>query len=266
MPPVDPRLTDRSDSMESAGGGSGAHPLIPGRPVGPIALLLAAGIVAGLAAWLAGEAGLDAIKPARHPLNSRGIILDVVHPRDREIAEARNAGLAFSLLGASFGMCLGATGGLARRSGRAAILAATLGLASGAVACAAISMVVLPGYNAYRHDHPDEASRDLILPLLVHAAAWSAAGGAGGAAFAFGLGKQGLWPRAIVGGFVGAVVAAGVYELVGVAAFPSAGTTQFVSSTWPTRLLARLAVGSLAAAGIAVAVAPPGARPVTPAS
>ena len=103
------------------------------------------------------------------------------------------------------------------------------------------------------------------LPLLVHAGIWSVAGAVGGAAFGLGRGERGEWPRAALGGFLGAAAAAAAYELIGVTAFPGAGTTQFISSTWPTRLLARLAVGILASAGIALAIAPPRERPVTPA-
>jgi hypothetical protein len=229
-------------------------------------LILAAGVVAGLAAWLGGEVCRDLIKARRHAVNSKGIILNVVSPRDQDLADARNAGLAFAWLGAVLGACLGAAGGLARRSGRAAMSAAFFGSVVGAVACAALSLAFLPLYDAYRHRNPDEASRDLIFPLLVHAGVWSAAGAAGGAAFGLGMGKRGSMSRAVLGGLVGAAIAAAVYELIGVVAFPDAGTTRFVSLTWPTRLLARLAVGTLTGAGIAIAVAAPRERPVTPAA
>ena len=128
---------------------------------------------------------------------------------------------------------------------------------AGAVASAAMSAALLPLYNAYRHRDPDAASRDLLFPVLVQAAIWSCAGAAGGLAYAIGRGERCLWPRAVSGGLSGAVVAAAVYELIGVMAFPDSGIAQFVSWTWPTRLFARLAFGILAAAGIALAIAPP---------
>ncbi len=36
-----------------------------------------------------------------------------------------------------------------------------------------MSLVLLPPYNAYKDRQPDEASRDLIYPLLVHVGIWS---------------------------------------------------------------------------------------------
>jgi hypothetical protein len=263
MQPADPGPMERPSSEPIPPVSTEASSGIAGRWVGPAAMILAAGVVAGLVGWLGGEACRDVIRPRRHPVNSRGIILNVVSPRDQDLADAKNAGLAFAWLGAVLGAGLGAAGGLARHSGRAAIAAAWFGVAMGAVACAAMSVALLPLYNAYRHRNPDEASRDLMFPLLVHAGIWSAAGAAGGAAFGLGMGTRGSMPRAVLGGLAGAAVAAAVYELIGVVAFPDAGTTRFVSSTWPTRLLARLAVGILAAAGVAFAVAPPRERPVT---
>ena len=263
-PPVVPGPVEGPDSEAPPHGANGGRTAVPNVPV---ALILAAGVVAGLAAWLGGEACRDLIKARRHVVNSRGIILYVVSHRDQDIADARNAGLAFAWLGACLGAALGAVGGLARRSGRAAMSAAGVGAVAGALACAAVSMVVLPLYTAYRNGHPDEASRDLLFPLLVHAGIWSVAGAVGGLAFGLGLGRgeRGVWTQAALGGFVGAAIAAAAYELIGVAAFPGAATTQFISRTWPTRLMARLAVGILAAAGVALAIAPPRERPVSPA-
>ena len=261
IPPGAPKPAERAGSEEvfpPSTGGPSADAVRQG------ALILVAGVVAGLAAWLGGEACRDLIPARRHPVNSKGITLNVVSPRDQDLADARNAGLAFAWLGAIFGGCLGAAGGLTRRSGRDAISAAGFGLVAGAIGCAAMSLAILPLYDAYKHRDPDAASRDMVFPLLVHAGIWSAAGAAGGAAFGRGTEKRGVLPRAVLGGLVGAVIAATAYELIGAIVFPDAGTTRFVSLTWPTRLLARLAVGTLAAAGIALAVGPLPERSVIP--
>lgn len=227
----------------------------------PAGWILAAGVVAGLLAWLGGEACHELIQPRKHPVNAKGIILQVASPRQEDLAEARNAGLVFAMLGASLGACLGAAGGLARRDRRAAIRAAGFGAVAGAVGTALMSVALLPLYTAYRRGHPDEASRDLMFPLLVHAGVWSVAGAAAGGAFGLGMGRRELMAQAALGGFLGAVTGAAVYEFIGVMAFPDAATTRFVSWTWPTRLLARLAVAILAAVGIARSIAPRRPRP-----
>jgi hypothetical protein len=230
------------------------------------ALVLGAAIVAGLAAWLGGEASLNRIKPRAHAANSRGIMLNLTGRREVAAADAKNASVAFALLGASLGAALGVAGGLVRRSGRAAAKAALLGLIAGATASALMSLALLPAYNAYKARNPDEASRDLILPMLVHAGIWSAAGAAGGWAFAVGSGARARLARIALGGLAGAALGATAYELIGAAAFPSAQTTQFISATWETRLLARIAVTVLAAAGVAMAATDVRTRPPSPPS
>ncbi len=161
--PVVPGPVNGPDSGALPTGTNGGRPTAPG---GPVAVILAAGVIAGLAAWLGGEACRDLIKGRRHAVNSRGIILNVVSPRDQDIADARNAGLAFAWLGAVLGAILGAAGGLARRSGRAAMAAAGVGLVAGAVACAAVSMAVLP---LYRRLPARSSGRGLEGPPLPHA-------------------------------------------------------------------------------------------------
>jgi len=234
-------------------------------PVGPArvwALAVAAGVVAGLAAWLGGEACVQLIKPPRHEVNSRGIIVTVTDRREVAVADAKNAGLAFALLGAALGAGMGLAGGFARRSVRGALSAGLLGMAAGAAGGAGMSLALLPRYNAYKERHPDEASRDLVLPLLVHLGVWSTAGAAGGLAFGVGVGVRGTLPKVICGGLVGAAIGAATYELIGAGAFPAAKTAQFVSVTWQTRLLARLGVTVLAALGVALAAGEQRNRPV----
>jgi hypothetical protein len=182
--------------------------------------------------------------------------LSVTDRRGEAAAVAKNAGLAFLILGAALGGGLGAAGGLARGSRRAAVQATWAGLVLGIVATGVMSLALLPAYNTYQRRHPDEAARDLLLPLLVHAGIWSAAGAAGGLALALGLGERGPMARAVLGGFLGAAVGTVAYELAG-AFFPAARTAQFVSATWETRLMARLAVTLLAAAGAAIGVTSP---------
>jgi hypothetical protein len=216
--------------------------------------------VAGVASWLGGEACVELIKPPRHAVNARGMTLRVTDRRGEAAAVAKNAGLAFLILGAALGGGLGAAGGLARGSRPAALRATWAGLFLGIVAAGVMSLALLPVYNAYQLRYPDDASRDLLFPLLVHAGIWSAVGAAGGLALALGLGERGPMPRAMLGGFLGAAVGTVAYEITG-AFFPAARTAQFVSATWETRLMARLVVTLLASVGAMIGVTtPPGSR------
>lgn len=256
MEPTDPAPIAPSPSIEPPAVASGASPDLRASRARLWVWVLGAGFLAGIVSWLGGEGCVGLIKPARHTVNSHGINLAVTDRRSEAAAMAKNAALAFLLLGAALGGGLGAAGGLARGSRRSAIQASWTGLAAGAVAAGGMSVAILPAFNIYQRLHPDEVARDLLLPLLVHAGIWSAVGATGGLALALGLGGRGLVPRAVLGGFLGAAVATVVYELTG-AFFPAARTAQFVSATWETRLMARLAVTLLAAAGAAMGVAPP---------
>jgi hypothetical protein len=238
-------------------GATGEPAIVVVGPARAWVLTLVAGLVAGLAAWLGGEACLDLIKPPRHAANSKGLVLRITDRREIARADARNAGLAFAILGGSLGMGLGVAGGLIRRSGRAAGWAALLGLVVGAAGAAGISLAVLPAYNSYKARYPDEAARDLVVPLLVHTVIWSAVGAVAGLAFGFGLGDRRLLPRTCLGGLAGAALGSVAYEVIGAAAFPAAQTTQFIASTWSMRLFARLAVTTLAGAGVALAIVEP---------
>ncbi len=227
--------------------------------------MLGGGIVAGLVAALAGEATLNIIKPRAHAANSHGLVLGLSSRREIASADAKNAGVAFALLGASIGAGLGLAGGLIRRSGRSGAKAGIFGLIAGTAVSILLSLAILPAYNIYKARHPDEASTDLTLPLLVHASIWSGAGAVAGWALAIGLDARGRQSRIALGGLAGAAVGAAAFELIGALVFPSDKTTEFVSLTWQTRLLARLAVTVVAAAGAAIAAdAKPRRPPVAP--
>lgn len=215
---------------------------------------LAAGLLAGLVSWAGGEAALHAFRPPLHETMSKGRSVVMAFRNDRTATDAKNAGLAFVILGAVAGLGMGLAGGLARRSRRSAMRAGLIGIGLGAVAAAATSVVLLPWYRAYAEGHPDEASSDLVFPLLVHAGIWSAVGGVAALAFGLGLGERGRLARIVLGGVAGAAFGAIVYEFLGAIVFPTALTAQFVSMTWETRLLARVTVTTLAAVGVLLAL------------
>ncbi len=129
----------------------------------------------------------------------------------------------------------------------------------GSLLAAGASLGLLPLYFRALDQDQEGLSRDLTLPLVVHAGIWAAAGLAGGLAFGIGLGGgRDRLIKAAIGGLLGAALGAALYEMCGAMAFPGDRTTTPLSLTWQTRLLARLLVAILAALIAAVVVNMPG--------
>jgi hypothetical protein len=103
----------------------------------------------------------------------------------------------------------------------------------------------------------DPQSNDLTVPLLCHAAVWSVAGAAGGFAFGLGVGGRDRGLRTALGGFLGAALASGVYEVVGALAFPTHRTHLPVSTSPETRALAQILIGLGTAVGAVLAMREP---------
>jgi hypothetical protein len=253
------------------GDAAGSELLRAGETAGPapgrvMTITLAAGVLAGIAAWLAGEAALNAFVPPSHEVNVMGQKIMKVDPSDQAVVDYKNALVAFGCLGGLLGAAMGLAGGLVRSSVRAGLQAAAIGLILGVVLALAASAAVLPIYFRELERSKEELSRDLMVPLLVHAGSWAACGLASG--LAMGLGMGGGWPRvakAAVGGLIGAAIAAAAYEMLGALAFSSRDhTTSPVSWSLATRMLARLLVATLAAAFAAIAVTTSGRPAVEP--
>ena len=216
---------------------------------------LAAGLVAGLVAWLGGEATLNVIRPVTHAVNSKGIILQIADRWEGLTTEARNAALAFTLLGGAVGVWFGLAGGLTRRSIRRGLGAGLVGGLVGVAGSAGLAAAVLTPFNSYRYQNPDEASRDLLLPLLVHGSIWSVAGLAGGLAFALGAGVDRPRVAKVAGsGLMGALIGTVLFELLGVLVISEFDGGQLVAATSLARLVARLAVSLGGAVGVSLAL------------
>jgi hypothetical protein len=217
------------------------------------AFALGAGLLAALVSWGIGEAVVEHFRPKTHVVFGSGGPMTIASPEELMATQAKNATLAYAILGAVAGLALGLAGGLARSSLRHGIIAAIVGLALGAAAGGLVSWRAIPFYHRFQDAQEEKASMNITVPLFIHGAIWSAVGAAGGLAFGLGAGGGGRIARALVGGLIGAAIGAAVYELVGALAFPLDKTVEPISQGWPSRLLARSAVTILAAAGIALA-------------
>ena len=139
----------------------------------------------------------------------------------------------------AWGDALGIAGGLARRVDRGGSEGRAVGAASSSALAAGLCLAILPRGLQAQFDYSDY---DLIIALFMHGLIWGLLGALAGAAFAVGLGDRRLLGRAFAAAFLGAVLGTIVMEFIGAAFFASAATVKPISSTWPTRLLARLLV------------------------
>jgi hypothetical protein len=210
---------------------------------------LAAGLIAGVAAWLIGEVAHEFFEPAEVEVIRMGVQTRGPNFDTENEATLKNALLVFGSLGGVLGVALGVGAGMARRAPRSAATAAVVGLMLGVLAGAGTAAVVLPPALRSRSFRED----DLLRPFLVHAALWTPIGAAGGTAFALGAGRRGsALAAAALGGALGTLFGTAAYELIGGLAFPMARTDGVISLTWPTRLIARLSVTLGAAVGAAL--------------
>jgi len=256
-------LDDRSPTSSSASDGplqaERANGTPPGLKTGPSAsgpiwlLLLAAALLAGLAGFGIGEAAPKLVPisydlPPEISRNRSAVPIEI--ERRKSAWRDKSAVLAYGGLGMVLGLALGAAGGLARRSPRAAIAAGLTGLVLGGAVGAATTVLILPSYHATRAERTDENyNEDLVLALRTHGAIWLAVGAAAGLALGLGLGGGANVARALVGGILGAGLGTVIYEFGGAIGFPLAQTFRPMAPEAIPRLLAHLSVALCVAAG-----------------
>ena len=236
-------MSDSEASSPGPGATSSSPTALPERfGSGLWTLALSAGFVAGMAAWGLGEATLIPEAGFQSKNEKRFV--------SQTVAGFRNGSICFGALGAAMGLGLGMTGGLARRSTVRAVIAGTTGLTLGGAAGVALTQLMLPVY--YEHSR----SSDITYSLIVHGGIWAGVAATAGLAFAIGwVGWRGVL-RGVLGAVAGALVATVVHEIAGGILFPLASTDRPISQTWETRLMARLLVSMLAAAGVVLCSEP----------
>lgn len=215
--------------------------------------VIAAALVAGTTAWIGGEVMYERFQPDES-VSSQRFAFAALNPQ-LSAAGAKNAAVAFGLLGGALGSCLGIAGGSVRRSTRGALTAGLAGLVVGGALGVAASFGLMPIYFLRK----DPSGTDLSQALLYHGGLWGGLGLAGG--MAFGLGWYGARPRllltAATGGLVGALVGTFVFEVIGAVGFPFDRTAEPISATASTRLLARLAVTLSTAVAVLLTIKSP---------
>jgi hypothetical protein len=217
------------------------------RSLRPLIEIAAAGLLAGLIAFGLGELIYGRFAPELVGQSVGGN--QVMRPtlETKAASDARNSATAFGMLGGVIGLLLGLAGGLERRSIGSAAKAGCVGLVLGVTVGAVLPLVLVVPYLRMLNRRTAD---DLFLSLALHAMLWGPLGAVGGLAFGIGRGRSGQTLRLIVGGLMGAIVGTIAYDAIGGAITPLAGTADAISTTWPTRLLARLLVAISAAMAI----------------
>jgi hypothetical protein len=210
-------------------------------------IALAAGVVAGLVAWLAGESVHGAFQP--QVFEVKVALTTFIQPTNASLnaADVKNATLVFTILGGVTGLAMGIAGGLAGRSLRRSVLVGLGGLLAGGLVGALVSMGLLPFF--FRRVVPDP--NDLMSPILIHAGIWMAIGTVGGLAFAIGMRCWQCIFNATAGGCLGALLATLVFHGLSEAFFADSGSTAPVATSALARLLAVFLITVLIACGAA---------------
>jgi hypothetical protein len=224
----DPSTTPKASPESGPAAGVSIDPAtkFPRRPAYLWLWVLAASLIAGLVAWLGGEATYRTFRAVhvRPPnWNDMGPYEQRAYLGDEELAqippaESKNAALAYGLLGAALAGALGLAAGLSRGSVTAGATAAVLGVVVGAAAGAAMAPVMIPIF--YRHHTHEPGPTLMLLPLLVRAGIWVPIGVAAGLALGLALGDHKRIPSALIGGLLGATIGTIAFEATNAVAFP----------------------------------------------
>ena len=211
-------------------------------------ITVAAGLAAGVASWAVGEASYGAFKTPLSPVQVGPIVMMQETLPFTKISDAKNATLAFAVMGGVLGLFLGAAGGVVRRAPSRSAFAGLAGLVLGGLSGTLSSWPLLALY--YRQHVPDP--NDLLFPLMVLGGIWSITGAAGGLAFGLGSGRPRHLFNAASGAFLGVLLATILYGVIGVIIFPDSNPTDPLAKSGALRFLARVLVSVSGAMGAAV--------------
>jgi MFS family permease len=211
-----------------------------------IARALIVGILLALAgAWVATTVAdrHRGIENVEHGTKYRGTHLSI------ETA-ARNAALAYGLLGGILALIMGVIAGslLGRFSIARASIGSLAGIVLGASLGAESAYVLTPVYLNRL------GTADITLTMLIHLGIWTSVGAASGIAFGIGSGTRTRLLMALAGGMAGGALAAVLFDVCG-ALFPLAHTERPLAEEAPTRLAAALLLSFLIVVGVVVMAA-----------
>jgi hypothetical protein len=215
-------------------------PSTPIRPGTLWALAIAGALLSGAVADGLYEVMPTIFIPPPHMVSMMGQRVNQPLLPDVIVADRKNAMVTFAIAGGLLAMLLGLAGGLARRSIRGALLGGVAGLVLAAGVGVAAAAVAVPIHARQHEKDPDSITKDMTLPLLIHAGTWAALGAAAGAALGLGAGLRGRLPSVILGGLVGGALGAGIYDVTAALIWADGRTYQIYAHKWAPRLYAAL--------------------------
>ncbi|GAC1468686.1 MAG: hypothetical protein NVSMB9_11580 [Isosphaeraceae bacterium] len=210
-------------------------------------IVLAAGVLAGLVAWIAGELTHQFFRPRRYTVQIMGMSSEQPSRESQKAADLANAALGSAILGSVTVLAMGLAGGLAGRTAGRGVVIGLGAMAVGACAGAGMTLALVPILAGQLV--PDW--NDLLTPILIHGGIWMAIGAVGGLAFAISLRSWHQLPFIIASACLGAFTASILYHLLSGFFFPHSSSTEAVGGSAGIRLLATSLVTILVAIGVA---------------
>jgi hypothetical protein len=210
-------------------------------------ITLACGGTAGIISWALGELAQGAFKPVL--VKQVMLTGTFIQPTliTENVADFKNAMLAFALLGGAMALAMGIAGGLGARSIVRGLTVGSIGATIGALVGAGVSRLVLPIF--YRRLSPDP--NDVMTPILVHGAIWTALGAVSAISFAIGIKARRDFFYIVVNACVAAFSASFLYHMAAEGLFPAANSSEPIANSAAARLLAAVFVTMLVAVGAA---------------
>ncbi|GAC1469860.1 MAG: hypothetical protein NVSMB9_14250 [Isosphaeraceae bacterium] len=177
---------------------------------------LIAGLAAGLGGGLIGESTYHIVRPKiqlpdgfeKLGAYDKSAALADAQRMASIAAERRNTAMAYGALGGLLGGALGLAGGLARRSAGGGLIAAAVGVVGGTAVGAGASFVLTPIFFQLL----DPTMGGMVASFVVHGGVFGSIGAMGGLTLGLGRGGRGTAAHAALGGLLGALVGAVLYE------------------------------------------------------
>jgi hypothetical protein len=212
---------------------------------------LVLGVLAGVVSWAGEEASRDpryqSIYVNPEP-PSPEVFPGPLTARLMANARRKTGMIAYGLEGTVLALALGVAGGMARRSVKWAIAGGLTGLVVGGAVSVSVGRVVVLMF--WRKFNSDPMADSVLLPILMRAGLLGPIGAAAGLALGVGLGGGARALRTTIGGLLGGVFAAVLFDfIIGPFILQADKTSQPLPGSMRSRLIARALAGLVIAAG-----------------